>query len=32
MQVEPFLLDCGNEQDMEAVMAFFKEFNPKTVP
>ena len=32
MQVEPFLLDCGNEQDLEAVMAFFKEFNPKTVP
>lgn len=32
MQVEPLLLDCGNEQDMEAFMAYFKELNPKTVP
>ena len=32
MQVEPLLLDTKNEEDMAAVMAFFKEFNPKTVP
>ena len=32
MDVEPLLLDCKNEADMEAVMAFFKEFNPKTLP
>ena len=23
MQVEPLLLDCGNEEDVAAVMAFF---------
>ena len=32
MQVEPLLLDCQNEEDMAAVMAFFNEFNPKIVP
>ena len=32
MQVEPLLLDCGNEEDMEAVMNFFLQFNPKIVP
>ena len=32
MQVEPMLLDCGNEEDLAAVMAFFKKFNPKIVP
>ena len=32
MQVEPLLLDCGNEEDVAAVMAFFQEFNPKAVP
>ena len=32
MQVEPLLLDCGNESDMAAVMAFFKDFNAKAVP
>jgi len=32
MQAEPLLLDTGNEEDMAAVISFFKEFNPKTVP
>lgn len=32
MQAEPLLLDTKNEEDMKAVMAFFQEYNPKTVP
>lgn len=32
MQVEPLLLDTKNEEDMAAVMAYFQEYNPKTVP
>jgi len=32
MGVEPLLLDTKNEEDMAAVKAFFKEFNPATLP
>ena len=32
MQVEPLLLDCANDADMDAVIAFFQSFNPKIVP
>lgn len=30
--MEPLLLDTKNEEDMAAVKAFFKEFNPATLP
>lgn len=32
MGVEPLLLDTKNEADIAAVMAFFENFNPNTVP
>lgn len=32
MQVDPLLLDVANEQDLQAVMDFFRGFNAKAVP